>query len=152
MSGSESETRANTPCAPGLERLQAPRRHLLDLQVPRRDRIAVRVMRRIAELGGDQLLELLGEHVLQHLRLRVHTIPRDAEALDQVQLEQPMVAHHLERDASPVVGQRHAAVGRVVDETELAEPFDHARRGRRRDAEPLGDRVRADATPSVVAI
>ena len=59
----------------------------------------MRVVRRVAELGGDQLLELLGEHVLEHLGLLVHAVPRHAEALDEVQLEQPVMAHHLERDA-----------------------------------------------------
>ncbi len=46
-----------------------------DRQLAGRDRVAVRVERRVAELGGDQLLELLGEDVLEHLRLRVHLRP-----------------------------------------------------------------------------
>ena len=67
----------------------------------RGDRIAVRVERRVAELGRDELLQFLGEDVLEHLGLLVDPVPRHAEALDQVQLEQPVVTDHLERDASP---------------------------------------------------
>ena len=122
MSGSESETRAKMPCAPASSDCRLSARRLLDPQIPGRDRVAVRIVRRVAELRRDQLLELLGEHVLEHLRLRVHPVPWDAEALDEVQLEQAMVAHHLERDPAAVLGQRHAAVRRMVDEAELAEP------------------------------
>ena len=58
----------------------------------------MRVVRRVAELGGDQLLELLGEDVLEHLGLVVDAVPRHPEALGEVELEQPVVAQHLERD------------------------------------------------------
>ena len=83
------------------------------------------VVRGIAELGGDQLLELLGEDVLEHLGLLVDAVPRHAEVLDEVQLEQPVVADHLERDAPAGVGQRHPAVGLVGDESQLPEALDH---------------------------
>ena len=65
------------------------------------DRVAVRVVRRVAELGGDQLLELLGEDVLEHLGLGVHAVPGHAERLGQVELEQAVVAQDLERDPAP---------------------------------------------------
>ena len=68
----------------------------------------MRVVRRVAELGGDQRLELLGEDVLEHLGLVVHAIPRHPERLGQVELEQPVVADHLERDARA----RSASAGR----------------------------------------
>ena len=55
------------------------------------------VVRGIAELRGDHLLQLLGEHVLEHLGLGMHPVPRHPQALDEVQLEQPVMAHHLER-------------------------------------------------------
>ena len=42
---------------------------LLDPQIARGDRVAVRIDGGITELGRDQLLELLGEDVLEHLRL-----------------------------------------------------------------------------------
>ena len=47
---------------------------------------------------SDQLLELLGEHMLKDLGLGVHTIPGHPELLGEEQLEQPMVAQHLKRD------------------------------------------------------
>ena len=117
---------------------------LLDHEVGGRDRVAVRVARRVAELGRDQRLELLGEHVLEHLGLVVHAVPRHAEALGEVELEQPVVADHLERHARALGGQLHAPVGHVLHQPELVELADHARRRGRRDVQPLGQRVRAD--------
>ena len=58
----------------------------------------MRVDRRVAELGGDELLELLGEDVLEHLGLRVHAVPRQAELLGEEELEQAVVAQHLQRE------------------------------------------------------
>ena len=107
----------------------------------RRDRVAVRVARRMAELRGDQLLELLREDVLEHLGLVVDTVPRHVERLGEVQLEQPVVAQHLERDAHALGGQPHALVGHVRDEPELVELADHSRGRRRRDIETLGQSV-----------
>ena len=57
----------------------------------------MRVVRRIAELLGDQLGELLGDRVLEHLGLVVHAVPRHAERLGEVELDQPVMADHLER-------------------------------------------------------
>ena len=74
----------------------------------------------VTELGRDQLLEFIGEDVLEYLGLVVDAIPRHPEALDQIQLEQPMVAHDLERDAPPAVGERDAVVGPVLHHPELA--------------------------------
>ena len=48
------------------------------------DRVAVGVVRRVAELGRDPLLEVLGQHVLEHLGLLVDPVPRHAEVLGQV--------------------------------------------------------------------
>ncbi len=56
--------------------LQATRLTLVDLELGGRDRIAVRVDRRMTQPRRDQLLELLGQHMLEHLRLRIHAIPR----------------------------------------------------------------------------
>ena len=46
-------------------------------------------------------------------------------ALGQVQLEQPVVAEHLEREALALGGQLDAAVGLVADEAERVELLDH---------------------------
>ncbi len=98
----------------------------------------------MTERLGDQLLELLGDHVLEHLGLGVHPIPRHFERLGEEQLEQAVVADHLERDPAPVLGQAHAAIGVVLDQPELAEALEHRRDGPGREAEALGERVRGD--------
>ena len=56
------------------------------------DRVAVRVVRRKPELGVDLRLELLGERVLEELRLRMDLVEREPEPVDQVALEQAVVA------------------------------------------------------------
>ena len=117
---------------------------LVDLQVGVGDRVAVRVVRRVAELGRDARLEVLGEHVLERLGLLVHAVPRHAELLGEVELEQPVVAQHLERDALAVGRQLHAVVRHVLDQPALGELLDHRRRRRRRDAEALGEVVGRD--------
>ena len=61
--------------------------------------------------------------MLEHLGLVVDAIPRHAERLGEVELEQAVVAQHLERDALAVGGQRDALVGLVVDQAELVEPL-----------------------------
>ena len=58
----------------------------------------MRVVRGVTELLRDQLGELLGDRVLEHLGLVVHAVPRHPERLGEVQLEQPVVADHLERE------------------------------------------------------
>ena len=65
----------------------------------------MRVDGRIAELGGDERLELLGEDVLEDLGLGVDAIPRHVERLGEVELEQAVVADDLERHALAVGGQ-----------------------------------------------
>ncbi len=91
----------------------------------------MRIVRRVAELGRDQRLELVGEHVLEHLGLLVDAVPRHAERFGEVELQQPVVAQHLEREPGARFRQPHAAVALVRDETELVELADHARGGGR---------------------
>ena len=68
--------------------------------------------------------------------------PRASPAPRRDSLEQAVVADHLERHAPPVVGQPHAAVGRVRDQAELVEALEHRRDRAGRDAQALGERVR----------
>ena len=110
----------------------------------------MRVVRRVAELGRDAPLEVLGEHVLERLGLLVHAVPRHAEVLGQVELEQAVVAQHLERQALALRGQRHAAVGDVLDEPLVGELAQHRRDRAGRDAEALGQQVRADGLPAAL--
>ena len=60
----------------GLELGERRRSGLGELQLAGRDRVAVRVDGRVAELRRDQLLELLRERVLEHLGLGVYLVPR----------------------------------------------------------------------------
>ena len=115
-----------------------------------RDRVAVRVVRRVAELLVDARLELLRENVLEPVGLVVHRVDRNAERLGEVLLEQPVVADDLERDlrrrpresSTPWYGEcstRPSAASffsiDVADEG--ATPMPARDRGRRR-ARPLG--------------
>ena len=75
----------------------------------------MRVDRRVAQAPGDQLLELLREHVLEHLGLGVHAIPGHPELLGEKQLEQPVMAQHLQRDPPTLVGQPHTVIGLVLE-------------------------------------
>ena len=63
--------------------------------------------------------------MLEHLGLRVDAVPRHAELLGEVQLEQPVMADDLERQAEAGRRELHAAVGLVAHETHLVEPLDH---------------------------
>jgi hypothetical protein len=98
----------------------------------------------VAQLGRDQLLELLGEHVLEHLGFLMDAIPRHPERLDQVQLEQSVMAYDLERNPPAVLGQRYAAIRLVLDQAQFVQALDHARCRCRGHAESVGQRVRAD--------
>ena len=113
--------RTNVARVAGGELGQRAGRPLVDHEVRRGDRVAVRVDRRVAELGRDQRLELLGEDVLEDLGLGVHAIPGHVERLGEVELEQAVVADDLERDPLAVGGQLDALVGHVVDQAELAQ-------------------------------
>src|SRR4051794_6848553 len=97
-----------------------------------RDRVAVGVVRRIPERLVDPLLELLADHVLEPVGLVVDGVDVQAERLREVELEQPVVADHLERDLFAVARQVEAAVRLVLEQLERRELLDHrARRGGR---------------------
>jgi hypothetical protein len=122
------------PGLPHVQLVQGARGELLDREVGRGDRVAVGIVRRVAQLGRDDLLELAREHVLEDLGLGVDPIPRDLEDLRQEELEQAGVADDLERDATAVGGQAHAAIGRVLGEPELVELAHHGRDRAGRDS------------------
>ncbi len=87
----------------------------------------MRVDRGVAELGRDQLLELLRERVLEHLCLGVHLVPGHAEALDEEELDEPVVADHLERDPATALREADSVVALVLDEAQLGELAQHPR-------------------------
>ena len=103
------------------------------------------VVRRVAELGGDPLLQLLGEDVLEHLGLGVDPVPRHAKVDGQVGLQEPVVAQDLHRHPHAVGRQAHPVVGDVGDEAHPVQPLDHRRGRRRGHPEALGQRVGGDA-------
>ena len=113
------------------------------LELGRRDRVAVRIARRMAERGVDARLERLREVVLEPLGLGVHLVPGEPERLHQVELEQAVVADDLERGLRPRLGERDAVVRLVAHEPHAGEPLDHRGRRGRGHAEPLRQRARA---------
>ena len=119
-----------------------------EAQVGAGDRRAVRIVAGLAQLGGDQQLQLLGDVVLEHLGLGVDPVVGHPQRLGEVGLDQPVVADHLQRDLLAGRGQGDAPVGQVLDQAQLAEPLQHRGRGRRRDAEPLRDLAVEDRAPA----
>ena len=115
-----------------LEVEQRPALAVDEAQLAVRNRVAVRVVRREAELLVDLRLELLGQRVLEELRLGVHLVEREPEPIDEVALEQAVVPQDLERAAPSLVGERDAAVREPLDQAELVEPLRHRRRRRAR--------------------
>jgi hypothetical protein len=93
----------------------------------------------LAELGGDQRLELLGDVVLEHLRLLVDTVARHPQRLREVGLDQPVVADHLQRHLLAGGGEADTLVGHVVDQAQPRQAFQHRGRGRRRHLQALRD-------------
>ena len=87
-------------------------------------------------------LEPLGDHVLEAVGLGVDVVDVDAERLREIELEQAVVAGHLDRDSLAVLGQRDAAVGGVLDEPERGELLHH-RASPRRARRPGCVRVRS---------
>jgi hypothetical protein len=104
----------------------------------------VRVNRRVAQPRCDQLLELLGEHVLEHLGLGVHAIPRHPELLREEQLEQAVMPQHLQRHTPALLGQPHTVIGLVLDDPDLGQLAHHPRHRPGRHPEPRRQIVRRD--------
>src|SRR5205085_10901451 len=83
------------------------------LEIGVRDRVAVRIVRRVAEHPVDPAFELLGQRELEAIGLVVNVVDVQAERLREVELEQAVVSDHLERDTLARVGQLDAAVALV---------------------------------------
>ena len=103
------------------------------------DRVAVRAGRDADEQRAHALLEVLGDAVLERVRLLVHLVPGDAEDLHEEGLDQAvarddaagrLLAHRRERQALALVAHDEA----VVDEA----PHHLERRGLR-DADRAGE-------------
>jgi hypothetical protein len=85
----------------------------------------VRVVRREAERAVDPRLELLRNHVFEAVGLVVDGVDGQAERLRKVELEQPVMADHLDGDALAGVAQPCAAIGLVLEQAERRELFHH---------------------------
>jgi hypothetical protein len=59
----------------------------------------VRVVRGKPERFVDPRFELLGDRVLELVGFLVHVVDRHTERFRQIELEQPVVPDHLDRDA-----------------------------------------------------
>ena len=68
----------------------------------------MRIVGRRAEGLVDAFLELLGERVLQPVGLRVHGVEAELERPCQVELEQAVMAEHLEREHLAARREQHA--------------------------------------------
>ena len=121
----------------------------LHLQACVRDGVAVRVVRRVAERAVDPRLELVGEHVLEPVGLRMDGLDRDPERLRQIQLEEPVMADDLERDSLSRRSEIDAAVGTCSARPSAASFFTIALDRCGRDVQRLARRVVVTFPPSV---
>src|SRR5439155_1379351 len=78
----------------------------------------------------DPCLELLRDDVLQAVRFVVHVVDVHAQRLREVELEQPVVADDLDRDALTGRCQRRAAVLLMLEQLQRGKLLDHRRRRR----------------------
>jgi hypothetical protein len=110
----------------------------------------VRIVRRKAERAVDARLELLGDHMLESVCLVVHIVDVDAERLRQIELEQPVVADHLDRDPLARLREARPAVRLVIEQAERPELLQHRGSGGRRHA--LVARDRCDRHPAAALL
>jgi hypothetical protein len=75
----------------------------------------MRIVRREAERAVDPGFELLRDHMLEPVRLVVHVVDVETKGLSEVELEQAVVADHLDRDALAGAGQPRATVRLVLE-------------------------------------
>ena len=69
--------------------------------------------------------------MLEHLGLGVHAIPGHPELLGEKQLEQAVMAQHLQRHTPALVGQPHTVIGLMLDDPDLGQLAHHPRHRRR---------------------
>src|SRR5580765_2796444 len=111
------EEPSGSPRPPSPGRFSRPgRRRGRPLQVRVGYRVAVRVVGREAERPVDSRFELLGDDVLEPVGLVVDRVDVQAQRLREVQLDQPVVADHLDGHALAGLGQPSAAVRLVLGE------------------------------------
>ena len=82
--------------------------------------------------------------MLEELGLGVHLVERQAEAIDEVTLEQAVVPQHLERVRAARVREGDASIRKSLDQPQLVEALGHRRRRGRADVHAAGERGRRD--------
>ena len=82
--------------------------------------------------------------MLEHLGLGMHAIPGHPELLGEEQLEQAVMAQHLQRDSPALVGQAHTVIGLVLDDPDLGQLAHHPRHRSGCHPEPRREIVRRD--------
>ena len=97
------------------------------------------VVGRKPERTVDPRFELLGDHVLEPVGLVVDSLHIEPQRLGEIELDQAVVADHLQRHPLAVRGEPGTAVGLVLDQPERRELLHHRRRGSGRDTLILRD-------------
>ncbi len=106
----------------------------------------MRVVARLTERIGHPLDQLFRDRVLQPLGFDVHVTPVVAELAGEIRFEDPVTPDHLQRGATALWRELHAAIRHVLDEPGLGEPLHHAADRRRRDFEHFRDVARRRET------
>ncbi len=103
----------------------------------------VRVCFRITQLGGNAVLKLFGDEMLQSLRFFMNLVPRIVEHVVKEAFEQAMVANHFQCTPSTSCRKAYPAVLLITDEGGLlsCQPLHHPRYGSRTNSEPFCQRV-----------
>ena len=124
----------------GVERARQQRLDLLRLDEAFSvgNRIAVRVGLRPAQHRVHAIDEPIADGVLELFGLVVHFVPRVAHHLHQEELDQSMTTGDECGEFLSGLGQRHAGVRFVFDESRLRQRLDHRRRRAGRDVEGGG--------------
>ena len=82
--------------------------------------------------------------MLEHLGLGMNAIPRHPELLSEKQLEQAVMAQHLQRHTPTLVGQSHTVIWLVLDDPYLGQLVHHARHRSGRHPKPRRKIVRGN--------
>lgn len=117
---------------------------LVDLQFLAGDRIAVRIVARVAEGCRDAGGKIVGDVVLEDFGFVVNAIPRHVKHLAEIGLEQAMVAQHAERHLLALWRENGATIGSVFNKVAFGHALQHRGSRTGRNAEPLGEIVSAD--------
>jgi len=99
----------------------------------RRDGIAVRVDRGVAEVVVDASEQPVAHGVLEDLRLGMHLVPRHVERLGEECLQEAVAADHRPGVVRPMRGQRRSVVLPPHDQAVRLKPLEHRRDRRRGD-------------------